>query len=200
MNLLANSQNLLPYDGEVYYLKDFLPEDRLTGYFDHLFNKIDWKNDEVWLFGKKITTARKTAWYGDQGLTYTYSKVSRTALTWTGGLSELKNKIEETTGQQFNACLLNLYHNGLEGVSWHSDNEKELGKNPVIASLSLGAERNFVFKHKLTKQKVALCLASGSLLVMKGTCQHHWVHALPKSKKVTQPRINLTFRKIITNI
>ncbi|MDZ7612975.1 MAG: alpha-ketoglutarate-dependent dioxygenase AlkB [Flavobacteriaceae bacterium] len=145
MNLLANSQNLLPYDGEVYYLKDFLPR---TGYLGTLIiygMKSNWKNDEVWIFGKKITTARKTAWYGNPGLIYTYSKVSRTALPWTECLSELKNRIEEISHQQFNACLLNLYHNGLEGVSWHSDDEKELGKEPVIASLSLGSGKEFCF-------------------------------------------------------
>jgi len=196
MILLDKSENILPFDGEVYYIKDFLPKDQLQGYFDKLYNEIYWKNDEVRLFGKKISTSRKTAWYGDNGSTYTYSKVSRTALPWTNTLSDLRNNIEDTIGETFNACLLNLYHNGLEGVGWHSDDEKELGREPVIASLSLGAERKFVFKHKRNSEKVEILLASGSLLIMKGTCQQHWVHSLPKSKKVLHPRINLTFRTI----
>ncbi len=200
MMLLPNSDNILPFDGEVYYIKDFLPAERLLDYFDKLYNEICWKNDEVLLFGKRITTRRKTAWYGDPGWTYTYSKVSRIALPWTNTLSELRNNIEDTIGESFNACLLNLYHNGHEGVGWHSDDEKELGIHPVIASLSLGAERKFVFKHKGNSEKVEIILASGSLLIMKGTCQHHWVHSLPKSKKVLNPRINLTFRTILKTI
>ena len=196
MILLANSENILPFDGAVFYIKDFLPEDQLHGYFDKLYDEICWKNDEVWIFGKKIITSRKTAWYGDPGLTYTYSKVSRTALEWTVTLSDLRNTIKETTGETFNACLLNLYHNGNEGVGWHSDDEKELGSEPVIASLSLGAERKFLFKHKRNSEKIEIILASGSLLIMKGPCQKHWVHSLPKSKKVSDPRINLTFRTI----
>jgi len=196
MILLANTKNLLPFDGEVYYIKDFLPEDQLQGYFDKLYGEICWKNDEVWIFGKKITTGRKTAWYGDPGLTYTYSKVSRTALAWTVSLADLRDRITEMSGESFNSCLLNLYHNGNEGVGWHSDDEKELGSEPVIASLSLGAERKFIFKHKRNSEKVEIILASGSLLLMKGTCQLHWVHSLPKSKKIPDPRINLTFRTI----
>jgi alkylated DNA repair dioxygenase AlkB len=127
---------------------------------------------------------------------YTYSSTTKRALAWTTELSELKQIIEGYAGTKFNSCLLNLYHNGNEGMGWHSDDEKPLGKNNTIASLSFGAERKFSFKHKQTKQTVSVVLEHGSLLVMKGATQSNWLHSLPKSKNITQPRINLTFRTI----
>jgi alkylated DNA repair dioxygenase AlkB len=155
-----------------------------------------WEKDEVIIFGKRITTKRKVAWYGDSEYLYTYSNTTKRALAWTKELSELKQIVEEYAGIKFNSCLLNLYHNGNEGMGWHSDDEKPLGKNNTIASLSFGAERKFSFKHKQTKQTVSLVLEHGSLLVMKHDTQRNWLHSLPKSKNITQPRINLTFRTI----
>jgi alkylated DNA repair dioxygenase AlkB len=127
---------------------------------------------------------------------YTYSNATKRALAWIKELSELKQIVEEYAGIKFNSCLLNLYHDGNEGMGWHSDDEKPLGKSNTIASLSFGAERKFSFKHKQTKQTVSLVLEHGSLLIMKDATQRNWLHSLPKSKKITRQRINLTFRTI----
>jgi alkylated DNA repair dioxygenase AlkB len=153
-----------------------------------------WERDEVIIFGKHITTKRKVAWYGDSQYLYSYSNMTKQALAWTKELSELKQIVEEYAGTKFNSCLLNLYHDGNEGMGWHSDDEKPLGKNNTIASLSFGAERKFSFKHKQAKQIVSLVLEHGSLLIMKDSTQSNWLHSLPKSKNITEPRINLTFR------
>ena len=134
--------------------------------------------------------------YGDADYEYTYSKTTKRALPWTIELLELKSIAEEITGEKFNSCLLNLYHNGNEGMTWHSDAEKDLKKNGAICSLSLGAERKFVFKHKQTKETVSLVLEHGSLLIMKDTTQTNWLHSLPTTKLINKPRINLTFRTI----
>ena len=155
---------------------------------------IQWENDDLVFFGKHVTTKREVAWYGDSEYLYTYSNSTKRALAWTKELSELKQIVEKYVGTKFNSCLLNLYHNGDEGMGWHSDDERPLGKNNTIASLSFGAERKFSFKHKQTKQIVSLVLEHGSLLIMKGDTQSNWLHSLPKSKNITQPRINLTFR------
>ena len=161
-----------------------------------LSKNIQWKNDESVIFGKHYITRRKAAWYGDQPFCYTYSKIQRTALPWTNELLEIKHIVENNESTKFNSCLLNFYHDGDDGMGWHSDNEKELKKNSVIASVSLGAERKFSFKHKKNKEKIDLMLGNGSLLVMKEQIQNHWMHQLPKSRKVREPRINLTFRTI----
>src|SRR5262245_42260346 len=186
--------NLLPNDGTVYYYGKILNSKSASRIFDLLMKNILWKNDEVIIFGKRIITKRKAAWYGDSDYSYTYSNSTKQALPWTEELSWLRQIIEGLIGTKFNSCLLNLYHNGNEGMGWHSDDEKSLGKNNTIASLSFGAERKFSFKHKQTKQTVSLILEHGSLLAMKGVTQSNWLHSLPKSKNITQPRINLTFR------
>jgi alkylated DNA repair dioxygenase AlkB len=162
-----------------------------------LLHTIQWKNDEAVIFGKHIITKRKAAWYGDFDYLYTYSNITKQALAWTEELLELKKIVEELTSSKFNSCLLNLYHNGDEGMAWHSDDEKSLGKSTTIASLSFGAERKFSFRHKKTKETTSLMLEAGSLLVMKDATQTNWLHSLPKSKKVSLPRINLTFRTIV---
>ena len=197
MDLFSNHihTNILPVDGDVYYYGKILNSEETTYYFERLLTTIAWKHDEAIVFGKKLTTPRKVAWYGDIDFSYTYSQVTKQALPWTPELMKLKQLVQNTTGASFNSCLMNLYHSGEEGVGWHSDGEKMLG--PVIASISLGAERKFSFKHKQTKQPVSILLENGSLLVMKGETQRHWLHCLPKSKNVTRPRINLTFRTII---
>ncbi len=200
MDLFSNGMpaNILPYDGEVIYHGKIFSQKQAQEYYDCLINTIQWKNDEAVIFGKHIITKRKVAWYGDAGFSYTYSKISRNALPWTKDLLELKQLAEQMTGATFNSCLLNLYHDGDEGMSWHSDNERSLGKDTAIASISFGAERKFMFKHKKTKQTVSLILENGSLLVMKGSTQTHWLHSLPKTKKITRPRVNLTFRSYVT--
>ncbi|EPR71193.1 DNA repair system specific for alkylated DNA [Winogradskyella psychrotolerans RS-3] len=196
---LFNSEidaNLLPFDGEVNYYGSIMTIEKAQEYYKKLLQHIDWKNDKAIIFGKLIITKRKVAWYGDQPFNYTYSKTTKSALPWNKELLELKKMVEAKTGETFNSCLLNLYHSGEEGMAWHSDGEKDLKKNGAIASLSFGAERKFLFKHKETKQNVSILLEKGSLLVMKGSTQTHWLHRLPPTKKVKTPRINLTFRTI----
>ncbi len=189
-------KNWLPKEGTVNYYGTLFNRETANLYLDKLLTTIEWRNDEAVIFGKKIITKRKVAWYGEKEFEYTYSNTTKRALPWTTELLELKNHIEKETGETFNSCLLNLYHSGDEGMAWHSDAEKDLKKNGAIASLSFGAERKFAFKHKETQEKVELFLENGSLLVMKDTTQSHWLHRLPPTKKVTKPRVNLTFRTI----
>ncbi|CAM2922027.1 alpha-ketoglutarate-dependent dioxygenase AlkB family protein [Legionella worsleiensis] len=188
--------NILPYDGEVYYQGIVLTPKQIHYYFNYLLHQISWKPDEALIFGKHIITKRKTAWYADHPYTYTYSQIRRQAHLWTDELLVLKSLIEQQSKEQFNSCLMNLYHNGSEGMGWHSDAEKELIKNGAIASLSLGAQRRFMLKHKKSKEVISIDLPSGSLLIMKGITQTHWQHSLPQNKKIKEPRINLTFRSI----
>ena len=197
MDLFNRNPNLLPYDGEVYYHGCIMNQDLAQQYFEVLLESIEWEHDQAIIFGKHIITSRKVAWYGDQPFEYTYSKVTKTALPWTNALVNLKAMVEAKTNEHFNSCLLNLYHNGNEGMAWHSDDEKDLKTNGAIGSLSFGAQRKFSFKHKQDKQKVSVALEPGSLLVMKGTTQSNWLHRLPPTKLVQKPRINLTFRNMI---
>lgn len=190
------NKNWLPYDGTVNYYGKLLPHQEANKYLETLLQSIEWRNDEAVIFGKKIITKRKVAWYGEKPFAYTYSNSTKHALPWTKELLELKTIIEKETGETFNSCLLNLYHDGEEGMAWHSDGERDLKRDGAIGSLSFGAERKFAFKHKQTKEKVELVLEHGSLLVMKDTTQTHWLHRLPPSKKITLPRVNLTFRTI----
>ncbi|WP_077401167.1 alpha-ketoglutarate-dependent dioxygenase AlkB family protein [Cellulophaga omnivescoria] len=190
-------KNILPFDGEVYYYGPILSISKAQEYYNYLFNNIQWENDKAVIFGKTITTKRKVAWYATNPFSYTYSKITKTALPWTKELLELKKLVEEKTGETFNSCLLNLYHSGEEGMAWHSDGEKDLKENGAIGSLSFGAERKFSFKHKESKQKIDINLDRGSLLVMTGATQKNWLHRLPPTKKVSTPRINLTFRTIV---
>jgi alkylated DNA repair dioxygenase AlkB len=188
--------NLLPADGIVDYYGQVLAPGEATHYLDRLLQQIEWRNDEAVIFGRHITTKRKVAWYGDSDYTYAYSNIVRQALSWTEDLLALKDLTERLTAATYNSCLLNLYHDGNEGMAWHSDDEKELAKDGAIASLTFGAERRFLFRHRHTKEQIELSLAAGSLLVMRGATQTHWLHSLPKMKKVRTPRVNLTFRLI----
>ncbi len=187
----------MPHDGTVHYYGTIMTHQKADQYFDILMTTIDWKNDEAVIYEKQIITKRKVAWYGDSNFSYTYSNTTKEALLWTPELLELKILAEQKSGETFNSCLLNLYHNGEEGMTWHSDAEKDLIKNGAIGSLSFGAERKFSFKHKQTKETVSLILEHGSLLVMKDETQTHWLHSLPKTKLIIKPRINLTFRTIV---
>lgn len=196
---MDSERNLLPSDGTVNYFGKVFSEAEANHYYDVLLKTIAWKNDEAIIFGKKVITKRKVAWYGEKEFEYTYSKVTKKANLWTPELLQLKKKIETKSGETFNSCLLNLYHSGEEGMAWHSDAEKDLKKNGAIASVSFGAERKFAFKHKETKEVVSLNLEHGSLLIMKGTTQKFWLHRLPPTKKVFSPRVNLTFRTILSD-
>lgn len=187
-------RNWLPYDGLVNYYGIILPDpDR---YFKSLRDTIAWRQDEAVIFGKHIYTKRMVAWYGDKPYEYRYSGIQKTALPWTESLLKLKDIVEKQCKETFNSCLLNLYHDGTEGMAWHSDGEKDLKKDGAIASLTLGAERKFCFKHKGSTEKIDILLEHGSLLVMKGLTQTHWLHRLPPTKTIHQARINLTFRTI----
>ena len=201
MNLFESTidktRNWLPKDGTVNYYGTVLPRSKADFYLAKLLGDIEWRNDEAIIFGKKIITKRKVAWYGDKPFEYTYSNITKRALPWTKELLDLKQIIEQETNETFNSCLLNLYHNGSEGMAWHSDGEKDLLKDGAIASLSLGAERKFAFKHKEDKTKIDIILEHGSLLIMKDTTQSHWLHRLPPTKRTEEIRVNLTFRTIV---
>jgi alkylated DNA repair dioxygenase AlkB len=193
-NLKQN--NLLPIDGQVNYHPIAFSTEEVEAYFTYLANEIAWQQDVVKLFGKTYITDRKVAWYAEKPFIYRYSGQSKIALPFSPTLLDIKSRVEKLTGSQYDACLLNYYHNGSEGMGWHSDNEKSISPNSSIASVSLGATRKFQFKHKIQGLKLDLILDSGSILDMRGETQEFWLHALPKSKKIAGTRINLTFRKM----
>jgi alkylated DNA repair dioxygenase AlkB len=192
--------NLLPYEGTVHYYGPIMSPQLADEFYDALLQNIQWKNDEAMIYGKKIITKRKVAWYADQPFSYTYSKITKTAEPWIPILNELKMLVEKESGETYNSCLLNLYHDGNEGMAWHSDGEKDLKKYGAIGSLSFGAERKFSFKHKKTNELISKILQHGSLLVMKDATQSNWLHRLPPTKITCAPRINLTFRTIVRTI
>jgi len=189
-------ENILPYDGVTSYYGKVFSEKESNDFFKRLMSEIEWKSDQAVIFGKVIETKRKVAWYGDEPFSYTYSGRTKTALPWNETLLRIKEKIETVSGESFNSCLLNLYHDGSEGMAYHSDGEKDLKDNGAISSVSFGAERKFNFKHKTTKELISLILENGSLLMMKGTTQKFWLHRLPTTTRVIKPRISLTFRTI----
>ncbi len=191
-------RNLLSHGGTVLYYGKVMPGAEADDYYHALMHGIAWQQDEAVIFGKRIVTRRKVAWYADRPFSYTYSNSTKTALPWLPVLRELKHLVETESGETYNSCLLNLYHDGSEGMAWHSDGEKDLKTDGAIGSLSFGAQRKFSFKHKATKETVSQALEHGSLLVMKGTTQTHWLHRLPPTKAVHGPRVNLTFRTIET--
>jgi alkylated DNA repair dioxygenase AlkB len=198
MKMIINRPNILPQDGIALYYDKIIADEQVKQLYDALLNNILWENERVIMFGKEIITKRKVAFFSDPSISYRYASKTKIGLPWTSTLLTIKNVVESITKESYNACLLNLYHNGEESMGWHSDNEKEIITNSSIASLSIGASRKFSFKHKETKETVSIELANGSLLEMKGGVQAHWWHALPKSKKVTDARINLTFRQMHT--
>ncbi len=179
-------------DAEVLYDPDFLAKPLADELFDGLRCEIEWQQRAIKIFGRSVPQPRLTAWYGD--VDYTYSGLTWDAKAWPENLRGLKAAVEAHSGEVFNSVLANLYRNGLDSVGWHSDDEAELGRNPVIASVSLGADRTFHMKHKRSEAEWKAVLGHGSLLLMKGRTQHFWKHTLPKDKRVQRPRINLTFR------
>ena len=196
--MINNRPNILPQDGIALYYEKIVNDDEVKQLYDALLNNIHWENERVIMFGKEIVTKRKVAFFSDPSISYRYASKTKIGLPWTSTLLIIKIIVESITKESYNACLLNLYHNGEESMGWHSDNEKEIIANSSIASLSLGANRKFSFKHKVSKETVSIELEDGSLLEMKGSVQTHWWHALLKSKKVTAARINLTFRQMHT--
>lgn len=189
-------RNWLPKDGCVNYFPGVMNEQTCSILFETLRSSLDWHVDQLRMFGQLITTKREVAWVGDQGCSYTYSGVKKEPQAWTPELLSIKNTVEQIAGWTFNACLLNLYHDGNQGMGWHSDDEKELQCKAPIASVSLGGTRKFAFKHKIDKSSSSLLLESGSVLIMHAPTQTFWHHSLLKTKRPTPARINLTFRSI----
>ena len=184
-------------DGELYYNRFFFNNIESKKYFNILRKEIQWQQDNIKIFGKIYPQPRLTALYANNNKSYSYSNITMHPTLFTPTLFEIKSKIEKQINLNFTSCLLNLYRDGNDSNGWHADNEKELGLNPTIASLSFGAERIFQMKHRNSKkEKVKINLTNGSLLVMKGRTQHHWLHQIPKTKKEVGERINLTFRII----
>ena len=191
--------NLLPKDGTVHYYGKIFTEEQSEIYYVKLLNEINWQHDVVKIFGKEIITKRKVAFLGDEGISYKYSGKTKIAENWLKFILEIKSTVEQISTEKFNACLLNYYHNGSDAMSWHSDNEKEILKHSAIASVSFGAERKFGFKHNFTKEEISIMLENGSLLIMKDETQIYWKHKLYTNAKITEPRINLTFRTIVND-
>lgn len=183
-------------DGQYRFWPHFLEKHAADSLFSALEEGIEWKQESMQMYGKELNFPRLTAWYGDQDKPYTFSGITLKPNAWTSELQEIKSLIEPIAGVSFNSVLLNLYRDGNDSISWHTDAEKELGENPVIASVNFGAERTFQLRHKHTKERIDIELGHGSLLIMEGPLQHFWQHQVPKTKKEKGPRINLTFRVI----
>ncbi|MEP7253236.1 MAG: alpha-ketoglutarate-dependent dioxygenase AlkB [Ginsengibacter sp.] len=185
-------------DADLVLIENFFSKSASDNLYSRLLSDIKWMETKIVVYGKEHDTPRLTTWYGDPGADYTYSGLKMNPFSWTQDLLFIKDKVDKATGVTFNSVLLNLYRSGKDSVGWHRDNEKEFGINPVIASVSFGETRPFHLKHKFKKdeEKVIIPLTHGSLLIMKGTTQHHWEHQIPKTAKDISPRINLTFRII----
>ena len=196
-DLTQSRVNLLPKDGSIYYYPEWINTTESAKLLDRLQQSLQWESDRLLMFGKLVSTRRKVAWVGDRNCAYTYSGVKKHAQPWTSELLAIKCQLEELAKSDFNSCLLNFYHDGADGMGWHSDDEKELDTQSPIASLSLGSTRKFSFKHKKDKLVAPLFLENGSVLIMHSPTQQFWQHALLKTKTIHTPRINLTFRKII---
>jgi alkylated DNA repair dioxygenase AlkB len=188
--------NLLPCDGEVFLVERAISEHDADRLLEDLGASIAWRQETATIMGRRVPIPRLTAWHGEAG--YVYSGIAMAPAAWTPPLLELKRCAEAHAGQDFNSVLLNLYRDGSDSVGWHADNERGLGRNPVIASLSLGATRRFQLRHRASGARVALDLTHGSCLVMAGATQHHWLHQVPKTARPVGPRINLTFRRMAT--
>lgn len=185
-------------DAEIYYVEQLALADTPEAIMLRLIDGVDWRAEKIVVWGKTYLQPRLTAWYGDVGITYTYSGIRLVARPWTDTLRDLKQQVEEIAGAQFNSVLLNYYRDERDRMGLHSDDEPELGRQPIIASLSLGAPRIFILKHKRRRDlaPVRLRLASGSLLLMKGDTQHYWKHGIEKMTQPCAPRVNLTFRQV----
>ncbi|SKC86766.1 alpha-ketoglutarate-dependent dioxygenase AlkB family protein [Ohtaekwangia koreensis] len=188
---------ILPKDGEVSFFPNLFTREESDVYFDVLMNEIPWKQEPIRIFGKTVMQPRLTAWYGDPGKHYSYSGITMSPANWTDALLKIKQRIETVSPVIFNSALLNLYRDQSDSMGWHRDNEKELGINPVIASVTFGATRRFLLRHYTDKDlKQSLALTHGSLLLMQGRTQHAWEHSVPKQSSIMGSRINITFRVI----
>ena len=200
-SIFESNKNILPFNGEVLLFPNAFSPSESDHYFKHLLNEIAWKHEAIKMFGKQVMQPRLTAWYGDTGKTYSYSGITMQPLSWTETLLKIKQQVEDIAAVKFNSALLNYYRDGNDSMGWHRDNEKELGINPVIGSVSFGASRKFQLRNYADKRIVRnIDLTHGSLLLMRGETQHYWEHQLPKVGSrhgVTGGRINTTFRIIL---
>ena len=185
-------------DADIRFWPVALAVEEASELLDRLLTGIDWQHEEVLIFGQRRPVPRLVAWHGDPGASYTYSGTPHQPLPWTPALELVRERVLSLTGCAFNSVLLNRYRDGRDGMGWHSDDEPELGSDPVIASVSLGAPRRFCLRHRRRKdRRLDVSLGHGSLLLMAGATQHHWVHAVPKTALPVGPRVNLTFRQIL---
>ncbi|AMK75814.1 MULTISPECIES: alpha-ketoglutarate-dependent dioxygenase AlkB family protein [Methylomonas] len=196
--LLANHQNLAPSDGELYLLQAFYPASIADNYLQSLLHSLAWQTEQIHIYGRWVPVPRLMAWYGDPDADYRYSGVDHQPLPWTTELQTLRTDVETVCRQAFNSVLANLYRDGRDSMGCHADNEKELGPNPQIASLSFGETRLLRFRHARIRTTLNIELSHGDLLIMAGELQHHWRHELPKTRQAKQARINLTFRRIVS--
>ncbi len=196
---MTDPEHICLEGGRLTFWRSWLDAAEAEALFNTFERELAWEQSRIRLFGSEKLIPRLNAWYADDGLTYTYSGKTFEPNAWTPALTDVRTRIEDTTGYPFNSVLANLYRDGQDSNGWHSDNEPELGQNPAIASLSLGGERKFHLKHRTRKDlaPLHLTLPSGSLLLMTGETQHHWLHQVPKTKRPVPPRINLTFRRIV---
>ncbi|PMO40320.1 MULTISPECIES: alpha-ketoglutarate-dependent dioxygenase AlkB family protein [Vibrio] len=183
--------------GRIYYDPNFLSNLEADRYFSNLRSTLPWQQERITMFGRSVLQPRLQAWHGD--VAYTYSGLTMSPHPWTPDLNELKARCEAIANVQFNSVLANLYRHGQDSMGWHQDNEPELGRNPVIASVNLGETRRFLLRNLHCKTQLEYELSHGALLIMAGELQHHWKHAVPKTAKPKGERINLTFRHIVTN-
>ncbi|MCX8081048.1 MAG: alpha-ketoglutarate-dependent dioxygenase AlkB [Bacteroidia bacterium] len=197
--MMTDKVNLLPRDGELYYYPNYINEELGKTIWEYFQDYVEWRKDTIRIFGKTYPLPRLQDFFGDEEkLCYTYSSIPLFAKPWPESLLRCKNKIEHDFNIQFNCALVNYYRDGHDSNGRHSDDEPELGKNPILASVSLGAERKFRYFHKTENAlKYHIMLRHGDLLIMKGAMQHHWFHEIPKEKKVKYPRLNITFRRIV---
>lgn len=195
----SSCTELLPGDGSALLWQGFLAASEARDVAETLMSEVPWGTWSIAMFGRSLPEPRLSAWVGDPGTDYRYSRRTRSPLPWTPTLLAIREQCESVAGARFNAVLANLYRDGRDSMGWHADDEPENGPDPTIASVSLGAERRFDFRHRDTGETIRTVLPSGSLLVMSGPCQSHWVHQVPKSTKTSGPRVNLTYRRVVTS-
>ncbi len=194
---MNQKSNLLPIDGEAYFYPDFFSKEESDLLFERLKTEVDWKQEPIVIFGKQVMQPRLTAWYSDLDKEYSYSGITMKGKGWSQTLLTIKERIEKISGVIFTGALLNFYRDEKDSMGWHKDDEKELGKNPVIGSVSFGAERIFKFQNIKNKElQTSINLTHGSFLLMSGPTQHFWKHSIPKKAQTIGPRINITFRVI----
>ena len=190
--------NIIPYDGELFLIRAFYKQAEADTLMIKLSSELDWQQEDIIIAGKSVRVPRLMCWYSEPGAVYRYSGVSHAPVPLIKSLTRIQQQVQNYCQHGFNSVLGNLYRNGDDSMGWHADNEKELGINPIIASLSFGEQRLFKMRHNKTKEFLDLQLQHGDLLLMSGALQHHWRHCLPKTRKSKQPRINLTFRQILS--